>query len=131
MAGGGRPGGARAIRDVRSRAEYEEWYPTFAATGLVAGTWPVEYGGAGLSAAEARLVEAELAPLNLGRLNPLGLNLAAPALLRTVAKHSGDGTYPRSSPTKRSGASSSASPVPVPTWPRCPRGASGTAMSGW
>ncbi len=73
-------GGARAIRDVRSRAEYEAWYPTFAATGLVAATWPVEYGGAGLSAAEARVVEAELAPLNLGRLNPLGLNLAAPAL---------------------------------------------------
>ncbi len=52
----------------------------FAATGLVAATWPVEYGGAGLSAAEARVVEAELAPFNLGRLNPLGLNLAAPAL---------------------------------------------------
>jgi alkylation response protein AidB-like acyl-CoA dehydrogenase len=73
-------GGARAIREVRSRGDYEEWYPTFASTGLVAATWPVEYGGAGLSAAEARLVEAELAPLNLGRLNPLGLNLAAPAL---------------------------------------------------
>ena len=28
----------------------------------------------------ARAVEAELAPFNLGRLNPLGLNLAAPAL---------------------------------------------------
>jgi alkylation response protein AidB-like acyl-CoA dehydrogenase len=73
-------GGARAIREVRSRDAYEEWYPTFAATGLVAATWPVEYGGAGLSAEEARVVEAELAPLNLGRLNPLGLNLAAPAL---------------------------------------------------
>lgn len=73
-------GGPRAIRDVRSRADYESWYPTFAASGLVAATWPVEYGGAGLSPAEARLVEAELAPLNLGRLNPLGLNLAAPAL---------------------------------------------------
>ena len=75
-----RRGGARALREVRSRADYEQWYPTFAATGLVAATWPVEYGGAGLSTAEARVVEAELAPLNLGRLNPLGLNLAAPAL---------------------------------------------------
>jgi alkylation response protein AidB-like acyl-CoA dehydrogenase len=73
-------GGARAIREVRSRTHYEDWYPTFAATGLVAPAWPVEYGGAGLSAAEARVVEAELAPFNLGRLNPLGLNLAAPAL---------------------------------------------------
>ncbi len=72
--------GAGNSRAVRSRADYEEWYPTFAATGLVVATWPVEYGGAGLSAAEARVVEAELAPFNLGRLNPLGLNLAAPAL---------------------------------------------------
>ena len=43
-------------------------------------TWPIEYGGAGLTAEEARVVEAELAPYNLGRLNPLGLSLAAPAL---------------------------------------------------
>jgi alkylation response protein AidB-like acyl-CoA dehydrogenase len=47
---------------------------------LVAPTWPVEYGGLDLSPAVVRRVEAELRPLNLGRLNPLGLNLAAPAL---------------------------------------------------
>ncbi|HXA33052.1 MAG TPA: acyl-CoA dehydrogenase family protein [Acidimicrobiales bacterium] len=75
-----RQGGASAIRSVRSRAEYEAWYPTFAASGLVAPTWPVEYAGAGLTPSEARTVEAELAPYNLGRLNPLGLSLAAPAL---------------------------------------------------
>jgi alkylation response protein AidB-like acyl-CoA dehydrogenase len=73
-------GGASAIRQVRPRADYEAWYPVFAASGLVAPTWPVEYGGAGLTPAEARTVEIELAPYNLGRLNPLGLSLAAPAL---------------------------------------------------
>ena len=73
-------GGAAAIRLVRSRSEYEAWYPEFAASGLVAPTWPIEYGGAGLTPSEARVVEAVLAPLNLGRLNPLGLSLAAPAL---------------------------------------------------
>ncbi|HEX3567886.1 MAG TPA: acyl-CoA dehydrogenase family protein [Acidimicrobiales bacterium] len=73
-------GGASAIRKVRSRAQYEAWYPTFAASGLVAPTWPVEYAGAGLTPSEARTVELELAPYNLGRLNPLGLSLAAPAL---------------------------------------------------
>jgi alkylation response protein AidB-like acyl-CoA dehydrogenase len=73
-------GGTSAIRQVRSRAQYEEWYPVFATSGLVAPTWPVEYAGAGLTPAEARVVEAELAPYNLGRLNPLGLSLAAPAL---------------------------------------------------
>jgi alkylation response protein AidB-like acyl-CoA dehydrogenase len=75
-----RAGGASAIRKVRSRADYEAWYPVFAASGLVAPTWPEEYGGAGLTPSEARMVEAELAPYNLGRLNPLGLSLAAPAL---------------------------------------------------
>jgi alkylation response protein AidB-like acyl-CoA dehydrogenase len=73
-------GGAAAIRAVRSRDVYEAWYPVFGASGLVAPTWPVECGGLGLEPATARLVDAELRPYNLGRLNPLGLNLAAPAL---------------------------------------------------
>ena len=73
-------GGSSALRQVRTRAAYEAWYPVFAATGLVAPTWPVEYGGAGLTPDEARAVETELSPYNLGRLNPLGLSLAAPAL---------------------------------------------------
>jgi alkylation response protein AidB-like acyl-CoA dehydrogenase len=76
----GRRGGPPAVRAVRTRAEYEAWYPVFAASGLVAPTWPVEYAGLDLAPAVARRVEQELAPFNLGRLNPLGLNLAAPAL---------------------------------------------------
>jgi alkylation response protein AidB-like acyl-CoA dehydrogenase len=47
---------------------------------LVAPTWPAEYGGLNLGRPLARLVDDELRPYNLGRLNPLGLNLAAPAL---------------------------------------------------
>jgi alkylation response protein AidB-like acyl-CoA dehydrogenase len=73
-------GGAAAIREVRSRREYEEWYPVFGASGLVVPTWPVAYGGLDLPAASARAVDLELRPYNLGRLNPLGLNLCAPAL---------------------------------------------------
>jgi alkylation response protein AidB-like acyl-CoA dehydrogenase len=73
-------GSAAAIREVRSRREYEDWYPTFGRSGLVVPTWPVAYGGLDVSPAVARAVEAELRPYNLGRLNPLGLNLAAPAL---------------------------------------------------
>jgi alkylation response protein AidB-like acyl-CoA dehydrogenase len=76
----GRAGGAAAVRQVRTRREYEAWYPTFADAGLVAPTWPVEYGGLDVSPRVARAVEAELRPFNLGRLNPLGLNLCAPAL---------------------------------------------------
>jgi alkylation response protein AidB-like acyl-CoA dehydrogenase len=73
-------GGASAIREVRSRDAYEQWYPVFAYAGLVAPTWPVEYGGLDLAPATARRIDAVLRPYNLGRLNPLGLNLAAPAL---------------------------------------------------
>jgi alkylation response protein AidB-like acyl-CoA dehydrogenase len=69
-----------SIRTVRSRAEYEAWYPAFAASGLVVPTWPVAYGGLDLPAGVARRVDQELRPYSLGRLNPLGLNLAAPAL---------------------------------------------------
>lgn len=73
-------GGAAAIREVRSRADYEAWYPVFGASGLVVPTWPVAYGGLDVTPAVARAIEGELRRFNLGRLNPLGLNLAAPAL---------------------------------------------------
>ncbi len=73
-------GGRNAIRTVRSRDEYEAWYPRFADSGLAVSTWPVAYGGLDLAPAQAQIVESVLAPYNLGRLNPLGLNSAAPAL---------------------------------------------------
>lgn len=72
--------GHDALRRVRDRAEYEAWYPVFADSGLAVATWPVAYGGLDLTNAQARAVESVLAPLNLGRLNPLGLNNTASAL---------------------------------------------------
>ena len=74
-------GGPTEVRRVRSRAEYEAWYPTFANAGLVVPMWPRDYGGLGVKSRVARAVDAELAPLNLGRLNVLGLNLAGPTIL--------------------------------------------------
>lgn len=73
-------GGHAELRLVRRYADYEAWYPRFARSGLAVSTWPVAYGGLDLAPQVARAVESELAPFNLGRLNPLGLNLAAPAL---------------------------------------------------
>ena len=72
--------GRAALRAVRPRADYEAWYPTFAASGLAVATWPVEYLGLDLAPEQARITESVLAPHNLGRLNPLGLNAAAPAM---------------------------------------------------
>ena len=74
------PHGRTAIRAVRSRADYEAWYPTFADSGMAVATWPVAYGGLDLTAEQAKVIEQVIGPFNLGRLNPLGLHNAAPAL---------------------------------------------------
>ena len=72
--------GHDALRDARSRADYEAWYPRFADSGLAVAGWPVPYGGLDLTNDQVRVVESVLAPHNLGRLNPLGLNNTASAL---------------------------------------------------
>jgi alkylation response protein AidB-like acyl-CoA dehydrogenase len=73
-------GGPSAVRNVRDPSEYRDWYPTFAAAGLVVPQWRPEYGGLGWDRSLARAAEQVLAQYHLPRLNPLGLNLAAPAL---------------------------------------------------
>ncbi|SHN46554.1 acyl-CoA dehydrogenase family protein [Cryptosporangium aurantiacum] len=78
--GAAESGGAGAVRQVRSTAEYRAWYPTFAGSGLAVPAWPVPYGGLGWAPAVAAAVDRALRPYHLPRLNPLGLNLAAPAL---------------------------------------------------
>ncbi|MFV8316042.1 acyl-CoA dehydrogenase family protein [Mycobacterium sp. 23] len=69
-----------ALRAVRSHADYQRWYPVFAASGLVVPTWAPEYGGLGLGNEVASAIDRVLRPLRLFRLNPLGLNNAAAAL---------------------------------------------------
>src|SRR5262245_17764021 len=60
-----RKGGPAAIRSVRTRADYEAWYPVFARSGMVAPALPVAYGGLGVTNRTARLIETELRPYNL------------------------------------------------------------------
>src|SRR2546423_6296220 len=73
-------GGNSAIREVRSRADYEAWYPVFGGSGLVMPTWAPEYGGLGVAPETATAMRAVLTPYNLRALNPLGLNNTAAAL---------------------------------------------------
>jgi len=73
-------GGNSAIREVRTRADYEAWYPVFGASGLVMPTWAPEYGGLGVAPETATAMRAALRPYNLRALNPLGLNNTAAAL---------------------------------------------------
>lgn len=72
--------GPAALRAVRTHADYQQWYPVFAASGLVVPTWAPEHGGLGIGNDVARTIEQVLRPLRLTRLNPLGLNNAAAAL---------------------------------------------------
>ncbi|OBH62151.1 acyl-CoA dehydrogenase [Mycobacterium colombiense] len=72
--------GPAALRTVRSSADYRNWYPVFATSGLVVPTWAREHGGLGVGNEVARAIEEVLRPLRLTRLNPLGLNNAAAAL---------------------------------------------------
>jgi alkylation response protein AidB-like acyl-CoA dehydrogenase len=76
----GERGGAAEVRKVRRSAEYRAWYPVYGASGLVAAGWEVRYGGLAWPRQVARAVEQYTAKYHLPRLNPLGLNLAAPAL---------------------------------------------------
>jgi len=55
-------GGRSAIRAVRSRAEYEAWYPAFADSGLVVATWPVAYGGLDLTPDVIKALDAAAKP---------------------------------------------------------------------
>ena len=72
--------GPRGVRLVRTVDEYRDWYPDFGRSGLVAAGWDVSHGGLSWSRDVIKAVESVLAPYHLPRLNPLGLNLAAPAL---------------------------------------------------
>jgi alkylation response protein AidB-like acyl-CoA dehydrogenase len=72
--------GPAGVRRVRSAAEYRAWYPVYGRSGLVAAGWDVRYGGLAWPRETAVAVEQLTARYHLPRLNPLGLNLAAPAL---------------------------------------------------
>jgi alkylation response protein AidB-like acyl-CoA dehydrogenase len=73
-------GGPAAVRRVRTTGEYRAWYPVYGRSGLVAAGWEVRYGGLGWTRETASTVEQLTGRYHLPRLNPLGLNLAAPAL---------------------------------------------------
>src|SRR5581483_5650879 len=76
-----RAGDVAGLRAVRPIEAYTAWYPAFAESGLVAPSWPVEYGGLGLPKELVRVVDEEVGAARLVRLNFLGLGLAGPTIL--------------------------------------------------
>jgi alkylation response protein AidB-like acyl-CoA dehydrogenase len=78
--GGGNWGGRRATFEP---PEMETWLERMADRGWTAPTWPREYGGGGLEAPEAKVLQQELARLRLPPpLVGFGLTMIGPTLLR-------------------------------------------------
>jgi alkylation response protein AidB-like acyl-CoA dehydrogenase len=69
------------LHQIRSPEAYRDWYPSLGRAGLTAPSWPLEYGGLGLSPALAGVVGEELRQARLTVLNPVGITLAAAAIL--------------------------------------------------
>ena len=76
-----RSGDPRKLRAVRTRQDYEAWYPTLAAAGLVAPGWPRAFGGLGLPEHLLRVVNEVLRSARIARLNFIGVGLAGPTIL--------------------------------------------------
>ena len=74
-----------ASDDAQVQADFELWRQRLAAQGWGAPTWPEQYGGAGLNAAEAKIVAREIR--NAGSLNPIpylagmGVTMVGPTLM--------------------------------------------------
>ena len=63
-------------------ADAKAWFETMAAKGWTAPTWPREYGGGGLSAEEAKILQQEMARLQCRpALYEIGIWMFGPALL--------------------------------------------------
>ena len=76
------PGGGR--RAAFKNPETKLWMDRCAEKGYTAPTWPTEYGGAGLDAAEAQVLRQEMQRINArAPLVGMGLSMIGPCLLYT------------------------------------------------
>ncbi len=67
---------------IYSKPAADRWLKTMAARGWVAPTWPTEYGGGGLSAAEARILSEEMGRIKAtAPSSGMGLSMIGPTLL--------------------------------------------------
>ena len=77
--------GLEGEADESTKADFELWRQRLAEKGWGAPTWPAEYGGAGLSHPEAKIISHEMA--KIGAFNPIpllagmGVTMVGPTLL--------------------------------------------------
>ena len=123
-------GGAAAVRKVRAPGEYSAWYPLFARSGLVAPGWDLAYGGLGWPKEAVLAAEQVLRRYHLPRLNPLGLNLAAPALFSHGSEEQRRRFLPPIVRAEEIWCQLFSEPGAAATSPACRRGPTGTGTAG-
>ncbi len=76
-------GDTEKVNLMRLALPYEEWCEKLGKAGWATATWPVEYGGAGLEPAQAKVVNEVLNRYKVPRsFNVLGIGMAGPTLLQ-------------------------------------------------
>jgi alkylation response protein AidB-like acyl-CoA dehydrogenase len=78
-----RAGDERRLSAARAELDYADWCVRLGEAGWATPTWPREYGGAGLDANQARIVNDELNRYKVPRtFNVIGLGMAAPTIMQ-------------------------------------------------
>lgn len=80
---------------THSKQDYEIWHALLRERGWLATTWPLEYGGTGWGPIERYLFDQECALAHAPRIQPFGLNLLGPVLIRYGSQAQKDYWLPR------------------------------------
>ena len=108
------PGGGR--RAAFKNSETKLWMDRCAEKGYTAPTWPTEYGGAGLDAAEAQVLRQEMQRIKARTpLVGMGLSMIGPALLEFGTDEQKAEHLPQIASGAICGAKDTASPILVRT----------------
>ncbi len=78
-----------------TKADHEEWHALLNERGWLAGSWPVEFGGAGWNAVQRHLYEDEAARAHAPRVVPFGVAMLGPVLQKFGSKAQQERWLPR------------------------------------
>ncbi len=75
-------GDEAALDRVRPEVDYARWCALLGESGWATPTWPVDYGGAGLGGAQAKIVNEELSRFKVYRsFNVIGIGMGGPTIM--------------------------------------------------
>ncbi len=120
----------RGRRAKWANPEAKLWLDRMAEKGFTAPTWPKEYGGAGLSNAEGRVLQQELAGRACSALMSFGIWMLGPVLLEYANEEQKKEHFPGSFAARSAGARAIPSRAPArPRRPSHPGGRPGRPLS--